>query len=345
VSRMSDRLPEAKWPDVYERGRVLGDAIVRSAAKSPVIVADDLVEYFMSRTFAAGYDVNLADCPNAAPPFDTFWVEAKFRQHWTVKFTYNDTGRTEVKPVRFPHTVGAIVTGMTPDRARQETKGLDARHDMRCIELHPDARWILDVLILFEREKREVEPVGHVAIAVDHRGQVMGDIVPGLAEIEEQPDRMNQLRTWLSLVLTTVAFVHCRNVKLQPVDPPRQLNKARVRRGKKPLLRYHVLEIAGMKRVLDGEGRAGESGLKQALHICRGHFKTFTADKPLLGRHVGTYWWHEQVRGRSSEGVVVKDYATRAAATSAISREEPRRRHFGGAANLVNSEAAQELTT
>lgn len=45
-----------------------------------------------------------------------------------------------------------------------------------------------------------------------------------------------------------------------------------------------------------------------ALHRVRGHFKTFTADRPLLGQHVGTYWWGWQIRGKAENGINVSDY-------------------------------------
>jgi hypothetical protein len=54
--------------------------------------------------------------------------------------------------------------------------------------------------------------------------------------------------------------------------------------------------------------RRRRRGLVHALHICRGHFKTFTEDAPLFGKRVGTYWWASQVRGKAEEGVVEKDY-------------------------------------
>jgi hypothetical protein len=50
----------------------------------------------------------------------------------------------------------------------------------------------------------------------------------------------------------------------------------------------------------DGSGR---------LHLARGRFKTFTEDAPLLGNHVGTYWWGWQVRGQESQGHIEKTYA------------------------------------
>lgn len=43
-------------------------------------------------------------------------------------------------------------------------------------------------------------------------------------------------------------------------------------------------------------------------HLARGHFKTFTEDAPLLGKHVGTYWWGRQLRGQEGRGVIEKTY-------------------------------------
>ena len=36
-----------------------------------------------------------------------------------------------------------------------------------------------------------------------------------------------------------------------------------------------------------------------------------TPEAPLLGKHVGTYWWAAQARGKSEHGVVEKDYRVR----------------------------------
>ena len=46
----------------------------------------------------------------------------------------------------------------------------------------------------------------------------------------------------------------------------------------------------------------------EGLHTVRGHFAHYTADAPLFGKYVGTWWrpWH--VRGNPDHGVVVSDY-------------------------------------
>jgi hypothetical protein len=66
-----------------------------------------------------------------------------------------------------------------------------------------------------------------------------------------------------------------------------------------------------MRQILDTEGGAQTNGLRSALHICRGHFKSYTEDAPLFGKHTGTYWWADRVRGDRSRGRVEKDYAVK----------------------------------
>lgn len=46
-----------------------------------------------------------------------------------------------------------------------------------------------------------------------------------------------------------------------------------------------------------------------ALHMMRGHFKTYTPEAPLFGKRVGTWWWQPGLRGNVEKGIVLKDYA------------------------------------
>jgi hypothetical protein len=108
-----------------------------------------------------------------------------------------------------------------------------------------------------------------------------------------------------------ISLFHCKNVSLRAVDPPERLSKKHAKKTGHPLTRYHVLEIEPMRRILDTEGEAQTKGLAHALHICRGHFKTYTEGSPLFGKQVGTYWWASQVRGKAEHGVVEKDYRVR----------------------------------
>ena len=73
-------------------------------------------------------------------------------------------------------------------------------------------------------------------------------------------------------------------------------------------MRFKTLDIRPMRKVLEDEGQAATVGLQRALHICRGHFATYSPDKPLFGKHAGTFWVPAHVRGNAERGVVAKDY-------------------------------------
>lgn len=127
-------------------------------------------------------------------------------------------------------------------------------------------------------------------------------------EVREFVRSLNQL---LGPALLSVSLMHCKNVDVRVVDPPERLSRKYARKHRRPLVRYHVLAIEPMRRVLSYEGDVHEKGLRHAMHICRGHFKTYTEDAPLFGRHTGTYWWESQARGRVEHGTVEKDYRLR----------------------------------
>ena len=100
----------------------------------------------------------------------------------------------------------------------------------------------------------------------------------------------------------------CKNVSLTPVEPPEKLNKKRIKKGKQPLYRYHVLTVDLDKgRKQSGVGRGANLGT-MPVHLCRGHFKEYTTEKPLFGRVTGRFWWQPYARGKAENGVVMKDY-------------------------------------
>lgn len=101
-----------------------------------------------------------------------------------------------------------------------------------------------------------------------------------------------------------MSFMHCKNVKQEVNYPPRVVSKHGT-----PRTKFYTLMISPMKKILEHEGQSNKTGLKMALHICRGHFKDYSKGSGLFGRNKGLYWWDSHVRGDSSHGVVVKDYS------------------------------------
>ena len=111
----------------------------------------------------------------------------------------------------------------------------------------------------------------------------------------------------ISPLLLTICFMNCKNVVQQRIHSDRQMPKQFKRRKSLPYTEYKILDIRPLREALRRDGRVQEVGLKKALHICRGHFKTYSSDSPLFGRIEGTFWWGNFARG-SGPGHVVKDY-------------------------------------
>lgn len=173
------------------------------------------------------------------------------------------------------------------------------------------------------RKRRPVGPLVSWVFPLDDEGmlppgdsQGYGSLFVLPLEIPTMPedvefDWVNGLSVFLGPALLTISLLHCKNVDVRLVDPPEKLSRRAQRQHGRPLVRYYVLDIIPMRRVLDSEGEATRKGLRHALHICRGHFKTYTEESPLFGKHTGTYWWDAQVRGKADEGVIEKDYRVR----------------------------------
>ncbi|MDL9938723.1 hypothetical protein QSJ18_18405 [Gordonia sp. ABSL1-1] len=103
--------------------------------------------------------------------------------------------------------------------------------------------------------------------------------------------------------LLAVGLMNCKNVELGEHESSVPIGRRQRRRNRG--IAYRTIDIPGHARGVSSA--TGESG-RMSLHRVRGHFKTFTADAPLLGQHVGTYWWGWQVRGKQKNGVNVTDY-------------------------------------
>lgn len=109
-------------------------------------------------------------------------------------------------------------------------------------------------------------------------------------------------------VLFATTFSHCNNVEYYDKSHPKSLQKANKKRGKIPQETYRVLDIGGLKKQAKSESNSSQGELSTALHICRGHFKTYTEEKPLFGKITGTVWCPPHQRGTIDQGKINKEY-------------------------------------
>ena len=268
---------------------------------TPIFVADDVATY----VYNLPKGTNLVDVVSTmAPPFDKFFIE--FQQ---VPCPNNEQ----------LNAWGVLIT-TNPDRDAIKKVGGD----------DGEPRWLLSLLLFLEREKgKPFGPVSEhfVGLAEDgtwfhHNdgsvfwaGRLVGSDKAPYGVQEEAGDYFAQ---FCFPALLTVSFLHCRNIEIRPVTPSEKQSRSYQKKHGRDLMRYHVLDIKPMRRLLERYRRGERSDLRRALHICRGHFKTFAPDAPLLGKTVGTFWWEPQVRGSREEGIVLKDY--RVSAPSEIGR-------------------------
>lgn len=109
--------------------------------------------------------------------------------------------------------------------------------------------------------------------------------------------------------LIALGLINCRNVTVWDGGRIRQGRSGSEKRRGLPAqeLRYSTIILPGGGSERVGTGPSSHHRAS-AVHRVRGHFKTYTADAPLMGRHVGTFWWGWQIRGSIESGVIESDY-------------------------------------
>jgi hypothetical protein len=111
----------------------------------------------------------------------------------------------------------------------------------------------------------------------------------------------------LEMIERSIKLLNCKNITTEKIPPSERLNKKRRKAGKQELFAYHVLDVVipSKKR---GYHESTEPLSHNRVHLCRGHFKEYTAEHPLFGKYTGLYWWQPHVRGQNKNGIVMKDY-------------------------------------
>ena len=112
--------------------------------------------------------------------------------------------------------------------------------------------------------------------------------------------------------LFAIAFANCQNVQIvedSGLYPSRQARRAAERRGEPKPPRFYTLRINPNAMRKQAESSGAASGRELSLHIVRGHFATYTEERPLFGKYSGTFWVPSHVRGSQDAGIVGKDYS------------------------------------
>lgn len=178
-------------------------------------------------------------------------------------------------------------------------------------DAHPDdeRRHVDGWMYLSRADRKRPVYVGNFRFDVDRK---TGAYIDGSTSCPDDDAAEAAAYSATAVIATAIGFMHCKNVKREPVELPAKQARAFERRHKRAPFRFHTLQIDPMKEVLETEGGVSHNGLKKALHICRGHFATYTPEKPLFGKVTGTFWKPAHVRGSAKAGIVGKAYAVNA---------------------------------
>jgi len=111
------------------------------------------------------------------------------------------------------------------------------------------------------------------------------------------------------MINLSVLLLNTKNLIEKNNQAPLKLNRKRKKKGKSPIFDYKTLRIKlpASRNESNGGNGSSDSGTTR-LHLCRGHFKYYTKEKPLFGKLTGRYWWQATMRGNIENGAVYKDY-------------------------------------
>jgi hypothetical protein len=132
----------------------------------------------------------------------------------------------------------------------------------------------------------------------------LGKLDMGIAPIGCEP---LEAGPYVVFLLFAMGFLNCRNIVQREWAPPRQMVRQAQRSNDPPPVTYRTIDVTPVGTSVVGRPPT-DNHPGVAKHIQRGHFKRFSEDRPLFGRHVGQYWWEQHARGTPARGVVFKDY-------------------------------------
>lgn len=275
----------------------------------------------------------MVDFPNIAPPFEACWLDFKAPQ----QINSREFG---VQPWREPAPShwGFLVLGTKLDTEQERQDFLKFAHPywkQVFLGQLPRAKWGMSLYIHWRQGGQNFGPLWQWLTLVDDQGHMLkipdgryvvsalcvdplmqeanDDLAVKMGEDEARDAAYHSIAPYMHTAMLSLSFMHCKNVVLQDVVPPRTVihNKAQKRRGQTPYqpVPYKVLQIQPMKQVIKQTERAHGVGTAKALHIVRGNFADYQEGRGLFGKYHGTYWRPQHVRGTTEKGVATKDYS------------------------------------
>jgi len=178
--------------------------------------------------------------------------------------------------------------------------------------------WTMDPVTTFVGNKPldQFESIRHSLRGSERGGYVLTCIMPttlrGSNTVESMHDELiYNAGSDISTLAKFLRLLNCRNSVFEEVTPKNKPLKNRHEKRKPGTFFYQYKLL----RLNLGKGRGGVVSLPEVkrlwqnpLHSCRGHFKTYTQERRLFGKLVGTFWFPPHLRGNVAEGIIDKEY-------------------------------------
>ena len=318
----------------YEMRKGLSYAKVQNAMRAtPVFDITNVADYFMGGTDQEYFDA-AEDFPCVAPPYQTFWME--FKSPTTVNSV--EKGISTRKPVWSRIGIHFIAAPMTPGLLTAITKDDETQYNLE------GTKWIMSGTVYAENHPTQkkaylghkpgdiyrlltytfpVDELGRIIRGTEKKGYPVTSVDPDWAGALAYANRMSvealmkkedikeffrSLCYEVYPALLALSFLNTRGTTITENRPPYWDSKKHEAKKGRPLVTWHTLDIKPMQEVLRREGKADETGIRKALHLCRGHFRDYREGNGLFGYIKGLFWFDAHARGAKEEGIVLKDY-------------------------------------
>jgi hypothetical protein len=268
----------------------------------PIIIADNVSDYVNESFRISGKStIDLTTYPPCPPAFGRCFIE------WNQPEIFYPHGDTIEE--QGTKQIGCLLCATTS----KESMNTWAKDDPVLKAISATAKWLLvGILYICDLDGRSL-PVCVLTILLDEEGRFISGSAASHGYISDKYTT-GQFGSCWAQIITTLAFMQCKNV--ERVDVTKQEGQPRkwCRRQRVPELQYHTLlidpNIGNKTQSSDRKTEGDRSG--KALHICRGHFMHSVNDgvsKGLFGRGIyGTFWVPAHVRGTADLGRVIPTY-------------------------------------
>lgn len=315
--RMADRVFSQGLHNISQRDSSKQLALLRSrVVATPNLIIDNCAASLFDSELECDRAIDAAELPSIKPPFSSMFVEYEIPNSYRVSAS-REVGVSQVAVdalSRVSH-VGVWVqeipeAAMYASRMLHESENSGKKFN-RLMQWMSDSNAVTMIMmrIAFSRMGRVLLCPHVVYAGVDARGGLSGGNQFIDCLDEQANDSVLGTVNFVAPVYFALSLCHCKNVEIiDATDRYKQSDKWKRRQGC-PDIKYHVLEIETAKKTLRSIGNSDTVGFAKALHVVRGHFATYTEDKPLFGKIVGTVWKPSHARGDVKVGTVVKDYS------------------------------------